>query len=216
MEAKKYTLKCTEENCGDAYYARNLCRRHYKMLLGREGGYKKAYAKRSTDPVYKEMKSKSDKAYKDKLRKKGLLGKFYKNEWKKIKADPERLELKLTNQRLYELRHRDDPEYRKRKKQHQRTHRDVIRMKVLNYYGNNAPKCLRCGYDNVIALCLDHINNDGVAHKKRLTNKRFRHVASRDIYRDVIRNNFPKEYQILCWNCNYVKEYERRKLLQQT
>ena len=46
-------------------------------------------------------------------------------------------------------------------------------------------------------LTLDHINNDGAEHRRRM--------VSKDIVLYLIRNNFPEGFQILCYNCNCIK-----------
>jgi len=65
------------------------------------------------------------------------------------------------------------------------------RKKLLEIYGD---KCACCGEDNPLFLTLDHINNDGAKHKKR--------VGRNNIWRDVIKHPDKTKYQTLCFNCN--------------
>lgn len=68
------------------------------------------------------------------------------------------------------------------------------RKKVLNYYGNNDPKCVCCGEKTLEFLSVDHINGGGTQQKKL--------AGTRNIYPLLIRWNFPEGYRILCHNCN--------------
>lgn len=75
------------------------------------------------------------------------------------------------------------------------------RMKVLEAYGC---KCNYCGYDKPLALEVDHIFNDGRQERKEKKIK--------DFYRFLIQNNYPKDrYQLLCANCNYIKQKGLKK-----
>lgn len=79
-------------------------------------------------------------------------------------------------------------------------YRERVRMKCLTYYGGNPPKCACCGETIIEFLSIDHINNDG-AQQKRDNN--LSHGIS--FFRWLIKNHFPKEYQVLCFNCNWGK-----------
>jgi hypothetical protein len=68
---------------------------------------------------------------------------------------------------------------------------------VFRHYGG---KCLHCGVSDFEVLTIDHINNDGAAHRKRLWDS-----SGRAIYKYLIENDFPPGYQILCRNCNWKK-----------
>ncbi len=73
------------------------------------------------------------------------------------------------------------------------THR--LKIEVLSAYGN---RCACCNETNVNFLTIDHINNDGKAHRKI--------VSGSKLYSWLRRHNFPKDgFQILCWNCNMGK-----------
>lgn len=71
-----------------------------------------------------------------------------------------------------------------------------LREEVITAYGS---KCVCCGEDESVFLVLDHINNDGAAHRKEIG-------KGGSMYRWIKRNGFPKDlFQILCWNCNAAK-----------
>ena len=68
------------------------------------------------------------------------------------------------------------------------------RKTVLSHYGG---KCVCCGETEPLFLTIDHINNDGAKHRKKTKGIQF--------YPWIIRNGFPEDLQILCWNCNMGK-----------
>ncbi len=72
-------------------------------------------------------------------------------------------------------------------------YRKRIRMQVLEHYGI---KCACCGETEVVFLTLDHLQGGGGLHRKT-TN------GSLGVYREIIQQNFPPQYRILCMNCNW-------------
>ena len=65
---------------------------------------------------------------------------------------------------------------------------------VLLHYGNI---CNCCGEKNICFLTLDHIYGyDKSSGQPRHGYK---------LYRWIVKNNFPNDFQILCWNCNGAK-----------
>lgn len=64
---------------------------------------------------------------------------------------------------------------------------------VLSHYGDC---CACCREPNKAFLTLDHINNDGAKHRRKLKMK-----GGYSFYRWVKRNAFPSMFQVLCWNC---------------
>ena len=73
-----------------------------------------------------------------------------------------------------------------------REHRARLRDQFLSVYGRI---CACCGEVNPKFLTIDHINNDGSAYRNR----------GECSYSWIIKNNFPDNLQILCWNCNVAK-----------
>lgn len=70
---------------------------------------------------------------------------------------------------------------------------------IRNAYGN---KCNCCGEDNPLFLTIDHINNDGYKIRPRNKNGNYSAPFSGQYYIQIIKANFPKDLQLLCWNCN--------------
>ena len=70
---------------------------------------------------------------------------------------------------------------------------------VLAHYGG---KCVGCGEDGWAKLAIDHMNNDGNQHRKKIN----KHGST--FYKWLIDNNFPEEFQVLCHNCNWQKYHD--------
>lgn len=71
-----------------------------------------------------------------------------------------------------------------------------IRLEIFSNYGG--PICRCCGETEFVFLTLDHINNDGAQHRRKVG-------TGSTFYKWVIANKFPKGLQVLCWNCNEAK-----------
>ncbi len=204
--ARKYTIKCKEEGCDSFYYARGLCRSHYKKLLGKEGGYIRDYARNKLKPGYMEMKRESDKKYSDRLRKEGVLGEKRHQYYLNIISDPNNVEKIHKRQKEYykEVTSKNI----EKTMAFSRRYRDEIKYKVLRHYSGDKLECSNCGIDVYSVLTLDHINNDGAEHKRRLSKSG--KASSTTIYTDIIKHGFPEGYQVLCFNCNFHKEFMRK------
>ena len=84
-----------------------------------------------------------------------------------------------------------------------------LRRQILEHYSGHVPaQCIKCGENRYQCLELDHINDDGAQHGKRLCKaegyRAYRGVNSY-IYRDIKKNNYPVGYQTLCANCHNIK-----------
>ena len=77
-----------------------------------------------------------------------------------------------------------------------RKHYQKLRRIVLEHYGN---QCQCCGEMRMEFLAIDHINGGGSKERKKRD--------ARTNYRYLIANNFPKDFQILCHNCNAAKGF---------
>lgn len=73
----------------------------------------------------------------------------------------------------------------------------------IAHYGG---KC-RCGESRLEFLVIDHISDDGAEHRRQLANK----VAYIHVW--LKNNGYPSGFQVLCGNCNFKKEIERRRQL---
>ena len=95
-------------------------------------------------------------------------------------------------------------QYRPQYKLYNRKRSQQIKLEVFKYYsGLTIPKCCKCGYDDIRALSIDHIDGGGAEHRRKLTHKNF--------YNWLIKNNYPKGFQVLCMNCQFIKKWENEE-----
>ena len=73
----------------------------------------------------------------------------------------------------------------------------IKRLEVIAHYSNGKNCCNCCGESIYEFLSVDHINGGG--RKDRRLHR------GRDFYLWLIRESFPKGFQILCHNCNMAK-----------
>jgi hypothetical protein len=86
------------------------------------------------------------------------------------------------------------------------TRRIKIKTEVITHYGNGECSCVRCGFSDIRALTIDHINGNGKEH--RSNNK---YVNGNHVYEWLKKNGFPEGYQTLCMNCQYIKRSENHE-----
>lgn len=89
-------------------------------------------------------------------------------------------------------------------------YRERVKEEVIRYYSKGEMKCAICGFDNIDGLCIDHINNDGAEHRKKY-HISGRNSAGTNTYEVLKREKFPDGMQVLCANCNLIKEMERKR-----
>ena len=77
---------------------------------------------------------------------------------------------------------------------------------IMQYGGY---KCVWCGIDEPLALCLDHVENDGNKHRKELG-----FLGGHRLYKWLRDQNYPPGFQVLCMNCNHAKHRNGGKLPQ--
>lgn len=75
--------------------------------------------------------------------------------------------------------------------------RRLDRIKMLDIYGG---KCILCGELKKECLTIDHIDNSGADHRRKI---------GTNICVWLKKQNYPKDnYQLLCYNCNYKKRFK--------
>lgn len=86
------------------------------------------------------------------------------------------------------------------RRKRQREIRKEIKLKVIEHYSNGKMCCNYCGYDNINALTIDHIDNNGAQDRRE--NK----IGTGNRMQGwLFRHDYPEGYQILCANCNLIK-----------
>jgi len=76
------------------------------------------------------------------------------------------------------------------------------KLNILSHYSNGAIKCAHCGFGDIRALSIDHIDGGGSPHRK---------MTGNDIYGWLKRNGYPEGYQVLCMNCQLIKRQVNRE-----
>ena len=100
---------------------------------------------------------------------------------------------------------------RRAKKKEQRL---GLKLDVLSHYSGGKPVCAYCGFDDTRALCLDHINNDGAEQRRAITGKD-RTGGGAWAYLVAKSQGYPRDLQVLCANCNAIKENRRKQKVSQ-
>lgn len=77
------------------------------------------------------------------------------------------------------------------------------KTEVMTYYGGGKAACVICGFDNIDALCLDHISDNGKEERKIKGNSGYQ------FYVKLRSRGFPPGYQTLCSNHNLIKQIEK-------
>lgn len=81
------------------------------------------------------------------------------------------------------------------------------KIAAFNHYGK---QCAFCNQSTFIFLTIDHINNDGAEHRKSLRNGK---NQGHNIYAWLRKNNYPKGFQTLCYNCNCAKNHYSKEIV---
>ena len=68
-------------------------------------------------------------------------------------------------------------------------------------------RCKLCKNDDLRVLNIDHVRNDGNAHRRSLGSG-----SGPQYSRDILRTIRSKRFQILCANCNQIKRKEHVRL----
>ena len=89
-----------------------------------------------------------------------------------------------------------------------RDYRKKVRAETFAAYGGAVCKC--CGETEEWFLTLDHINNQGNAHRELLAERKSwknpRKIGGYALYAELRAAGFPPGFQVLCMNCNWGKK----------
>jgi hypothetical protein len=89
----------------------------------------------------------------------------------------------------WRCRSRTQPNYNLRCKRYQ----SKMKLLVLDAYGHS---CECCGEKEILFLTVDHINGGGRKHTQEIGGR------GHNLYRWLVKHNFPQGFRILCFNCN--------------
>lgn len=88
-------------------------------------------------------------------------------------------------------------------KNYQKIYLRNLRKSVLEALGG---KCIKCGFADIRALQIDHINGGGSKERKNLGTGGSFH---KQVLKSFIANE--NKYQLLCANCNWIKRFENNE-----
>lgn len=77
-----------------------------------------------------------------------------------------------------------------------------IRSTIFDILGNS---CTRCGFSDVRALQIDHINGGGNIELRSIAGHKYKFILEKIL-------NGSTEYQTLCANCNWIKRIENNEV----
>jgi hypothetical protein len=102
----------------------------------------------------------------------------------------------------YELAFIEEVENRINKKIKMSIQNTKIRKEIIDLLGG---KCNICGFNDIRALQIDHVNDDGKLDRERYN-------SNMTLYKIILERikNGSKNYQCLCANHNIIKEHKRR------
>jgi hypothetical protein len=89
-----------------------------------------------------------------------------------------------------------------------RANRAKLKKEVLSHYSGNPPFCVNPYkihddlFTDIRCLTIDHVNGRGLAHKLR------EGISGGGMCAWLKRNNYPNGYQVLCMNCQRIKDVE--------
>ena len=106
----------------------------------------------------------------------------------------------LASQKRYRETHR--AKRRKDGRERERARREKAREEVIAALGG---RCADCGFDDPRALTVDHVHDDGKSERILF---KFDFVAMRRHMTRTVRSG---RYQVLCANCNTIKQWERMR-----
>ena len=105
------------------------------------------------------------------------------------------------NPRVGEKKHCADC-LKKRSGDTRRSHHKNRLMAMRHYSGGEEPFCRCCGEDVLRFLTLDHINDDGAKHRRKLSG---RSKGGTGDYSKIRLAGYKAGLQVLCWNCQWGK-----------
>ena len=79
-------------------------------------------------------------------------------------------------------------------------HYKKTKLLVMEHYGGNPAKCACCNESTYEFLCIDHIHGGGLKHRREIK-------GAQNLYKWLVKYEFPDGFQVLCYNCNAAKYF---------
>jgi len=109
----------------------------------------------------------------------------------------------LRNQNYSKHKEKNRPRLSKRGKEI----RKKTKLDVYTHYSNGVPKCACCGVSGIEFLTVDHIipKLEMKKDQKMIEIGYMSYATGHRLNQWLVAKNFPKGFQILCYNCNFAK-----------
>jgi len=82
-----------------------------------------------------------------------------------------------------------------------RAYSQKVKAEILTHYGNGRLACIMCGFSDIRALSLDHIDGTGWSARR----------SGHALYHQLRKAGYPEGYQTLCMNCQFIKRQENNE-----
>lgn len=96
-------------------------------------------------------------------------------------------------------------------KEQMKNDKAIIKADVLTHYGKGKLACVRCGYNDVRALCLHHTNGDGYKEEKLNSQGKPYRLTAGNLYYILQIKGYPTGFETLCYNCHQVETISNPK-----
>lgn len=84
-----------------------------------------------------------------------------------------------------------------------RRYKAKAKLETLTHYGDGRAVCISCGYTDLRALTIDHVNGGGRRHRMA--------INGANMYAWLRKRGYPEGYQTLCANCQMIKRMEEHE-----
>ena len=92
--------------------------------------------------------------------------------------------------------------------------KNKLKTDVFYVYSCGQPKCKSCNETEIGVLTIDHIDGNGSEHRKEIFGNNRR--CGYPFYQWLKKNDYPPNFQVLCYNCQYRKRLIEMKSETQT
>jgi len=186
--------------------ASGLCNMHYNKKWRKENPIKaKNIKERYNKKIGREIINQRNRISRTKHRDKINKQKRVHYEKYKGRITKERRERYAVDEGYREARKQDRKNYERKNKskvlRQKREKHQEIRERVMIHYSRGTPKCNECGYTGMPFLAIHHIYGRKQMRTDWGPGKLLRHLDKQH----------PPGYQILCHNCNLIKDLVRKK-----
>jgi hypothetical protein len=183
MSSKEYNELHKEEN-------KARCHKYHAEHKDKENARSRAYFLTHRERLLKQMSIRQKVRHQENKEKENQIGREYyqKNKEKKL-------------ERTHNYQHKNASMISAQKS----TRNKAAKADALTHYGNGKIACVKCGFNDIRALSIDHIDGSGADKRKE------RRSTGVNLYGWLKRNNYPEGFQTLCMNCQAEKKILNRE-----